>query len=99
MSLESRFLMSQEIDFLFAQAREGKLTPLEFCKALNRFGFDHTQRMLYVRNIFGLPLEQAKKVLLEADGRSIETWTEEMEDVISELPSNLKDPDDASETR
>lgn len=69
--------MSQNLDSLLSQAREGKFTPMEFCKALDRLGIDHTQRMLYVRDVFGLPLERAKKVIFEADGGSIEAWAEE----------------------
>lgn len=91
--------MSQEIDLLLSQAREGKFTPIEFCKGLEQLGINHTQRMLYIRDVFGLPLEQAKKVVLEADGESIEAWTEEIGDVINDLSTNLNDPDDASKTR
>jgi hypothetical protein len=52
----------------------------------------------YVRDIFGLPLEQAKKVVVEADGISIESWTEEIGEVINNLSTNLKDADDAGNT-
>lgn len=91
--------MSQKIDLLITQAREGKFTPLEFCKALNRLGINHAQRMLYVRDVFDLPLEQAKKVVLEADSVSIEAWTDEIGDVINDLSTNLNDLDDASKSR
>jgi peptide subunit release factor RF-3 len=90
--------VSQQIDFLVSQAREGKFTPIEFCKALDQLGINHTQRILYVRDVFDLPLDQAKRVLLEADGRSIEAWSEEMGDVINELSTNMNDPDDTSKT-
>jgi hypothetical protein len=46
-----------------------------------------------------LPLEQAKKVVVEADGTSIEAWTEEIGEVINDLSTNLKDSDDAGKTR
>jgi hypothetical protein len=91
--------VSQQIDLLVSQAREGKFTPIEFCKALDRLGTDHTKRMLYVRDVFGLPLEQVKKVVLEADGVSVEAWAEEIGKVVNDLPTNLKDADDASNTR
>ena len=88
--------MSQEMALLLTQAREGKFTPMEFCKALDRLGINHIQRMLHVRDVFGLPLEQAKKVVLEADDGSIEGWTEEIGDAINTLSTNLSDPDSAS---
>ena len=90
--------MPQKIDLIVSQAREGKLSAIEFCKALDRLGIHHTQRMLYVRDIFGLPLEQTKKLVLEADG-SVEAWTEEIGEVINDLSTNLMDADDASKTR
>lgn len=99
MRLEGRCFVSQQLDLLISQAREGKFTPIEFCKALDRLGIHHTQRMLYVRDVFGLPLEQAKKHVLEADGVSDEAWSEEIGKVINDLSTNLKDADDASKTR
>lgn len=91
--------MSQQVDLFISQAREGKLTPIELCKALDRLGIHHAQRMLYVRDVFGLSLEQAKKLILEADGVSVEAWSEEIVKVINDLSTNLKDIDDASKTR
>jgi len=99
MRLESRCFVSQQIDLLVSLAREGKFTPIEFCNALDRLGITHTQRMLYVRDVFGLPLEQAKNLVLEADGGSVDAWTEEIGKVINDLSTNLKDADDASKTR
>jgi RHS repeat-associated protein len=55
--------------------------------------------MLYVRDVFGLPLEEAKKVVVEADGTSIEAWTDEIGEVIDNLSTNLKDADDAGTPR
>ena len=81
--------MSQEIELLVSQAREGKLTPIEFCRELDRLGIHHTQRMLYVRDVFDLPLEQAKRVVLEADGTSIEAWTDEIDEVINDLSRRI----------
>ena len=98
MRLEGRCFVSQQIDLLVSQAREGKFTPIEFCKALDRLGIHHTKRMLYVRDLFGLPLEEAKKLVLEADGVSVEDWTEKVGEVIKDLSTNLKDADDASNT-
>ena len=91
--------MSEEIALLITQAREGKFTPMEFCNALDRLGINPTQRMLYVRAALSLPLEQAKKVVLEADGASSEVWTEAIGDVITDLSTDLTDPDEASKTR
>ena len=99
MRAESRFFVSQQTDLLVSQAREGKFTPIEFCKALDRLGIHHTQKMLYVRDVFGLPLEKVKKLVLEADGVSVEAWTEEIGQVINDLSTNLKNADDASKTR
>lgn len=86
--------MSQEIGLLVSQAREGKFTSVQFCKALERLAVNHTQRMLYVRDAFGLSLEQAKRVVLEADGGSIEAWTQDIGDVINDVSAKLREPDD-----
>lgn len=88
--------MSQEIDVLFAQAHDGALTPIEFCKALDQHGVNLTRKMIFLRDAFGLPLEQAKKIVLEADGRSIKSWADEMGNVIDELSSPLNSPDDSN---
>ncbi len=87
----------QEIRVLFAQAREGNLTPIDFCKALNPYVTSRAQKMLYIRDAFGLPLEQAKRVLIKAEYGSTETWGEEMGRVVDELSTDFDGSKDINE--
>jgi hypothetical protein len=80
----------QEVQTLFAQAGEGRITPIDFCKALDQHGISHVQKLLYIRDAFGLRLEQAKAVLIEAEYGSVDIWSEEMGRAINELSSEIK---------
>jgi len=61
--------------FLFARVRRGEMKPIDFCLALDRHGLTHVEKMLCIRDAFGLPLEQAKTVLIKAEYGSAELVT------------------------
>lgn len=75
----------QEVKGLFAQASEGDITPVEFCKELDRYGITHVQKLLYIRDAFNLSLEQAKRILIEVEYGSVDTWAKEMSNAIENL--------------
>jgi hypothetical protein len=86
----------KEFRFLFAQAANGSITPIEFCKALDGYGISEVQKLLYLRDAFGLPLEQAKRVLIETEYGSVDAWSEGVCQDIDGLSSAIEDSDGIS---
>lgn len=81
----------KEVQELVARAREGSITPLDFCQELKRLGIEGPMKILYVRDAFGLPLAEAKKLVIEFDYGSVEAWAERIVPAIDELASAVEE--------
>lgn len=75
----------QEVKGLFARASEGHITPVEFCKELDRYEITHVQKLLYIRDAFNLSLDHAKRILIEVEYGSVDTWSKKLSNAIKEL--------------
>lgn len=82
----------KEVQELVARAKSGNMTPLDFCKDLAHLGIEGPIKMFYVRDAFGLPLEEAKKITIQYDYGSVEAWAEKLSPAIDKLASELDDP-------
>jgi hypothetical protein len=76
---------------LVGSARKGNITPLNFCQELTRLGIEGPIKMFYVRDAFGLPLEEAKKLVIEYDYGSVDAWGEQLMAAIDELASEVEE--------
>jgi hypothetical protein len=81
----------KEVRELVARAQSGNLTPFDFCKELAHFGIEGPIKMFYIRDAFGLPLEEAKKIAIQYDYGSVEAWVEKLIPAIEDLASELDD--------
>jgi hypothetical protein len=77
--------LREDVRSLFTSARENRISPLAFCRSLAELGVNGALAMLYVRDAFGLPLETAKALVIEAQHGSVESWATEIGDAIDEL--------------
>lgn len=75
----------KEVQELVAAARNSNITPIDFCRELTRLGIQGPIKIWYVRDAFGLPLAQAKKLVIEFDYGSVEAWAEGIVPAIDEL--------------
>jgi hypothetical protein len=76
---------SEEAKPLFASAQAREINPVEFCRALKEHGIDGVLAMFYVAKAFSLPLEEAKRVVIEEEYGSVDAWADAVVDSISEL--------------
>jgi len=88
--------MSDEVKALFAAARNGEMTPRDFHQALSKLGVGGALSMLYVRDAFEIPLDQAKALVLEAEPES-ENLAKELEKAVDYLEAEKSDPLEKSE--
>ena len=77
--------LPENIKLLFASARENKVSPPDFCRALAGLGVKGALAMFYVRDAFNLPLEKAKALVIETEHGSVESWAQDVGDAIDEL--------------
>lgn len=81
----------KEVQELIVRAQSGAITPLDFCKALAHLGIEGPIKMFYIRDAFGLSLEEAKRITIQHDYGSVEAWAEKLSPAIDELASELDD--------
>lgn len=82
----------KEVQELIVRAQSGNMSPLEFCKELVGLGINGPIKIFYIRDAFGLPLEEAKRVAIEFDHGSVEAWEEKLISAIDEVAPELDDP-------
>lgn len=74
-----------EVKPLFTSAQAGKMSAREFCQALKELGIDEVSTMFYLSKAFGLPWEVAKRVVIEEEYGTVETWANPIIDSVAEL--------------
>ena len=85
MPLLSETDIPPEVKRLFASGQAGEINPVEFYQALKELGIGGVVATFYVAKGCRLPLEEAKRIVIEQEYGSVEAWVEPIIDSISEL--------------
>lgn len=73
-----------EVRELLARSRSEERDPKEVCRELTRLGVNSALQMMYLRDGLGLPLAQAKRVVVSGDEPN-DDWVEEVSRAVSEV--------------
>ncbi|MEK6300447.1 MAG: hypothetical protein AABO41_06965 [Acidobacteriota bacterium] len=74
-----------EIKALFERARLRTITIADFCGELTGQGVNPIEHVLYVREAFGITLEEANRICTELEYGSVDNWADQMSDALDSL--------------
>jgi hypothetical protein len=89
------FKTSPEIEALDNRARRKEITIPDYCRDLDKLGVDQIEHMLYVHRAFGLSLGEAKRICIELEYGSIDTYADEMCEVIDQIANEMRQRDNS----